>query len=46
VKELNDFEDCLRRGLLRRITPSKDKAESSMKKAERWFYEAERNLSS
>jgi len=46
VKELNDFEDCLRRGLLRRITPSKDKAESSMKKAEKWLYEAERNLNS
>jgi uncharacterized protein (UPF0332 family) len=46
VKELNDFEDCLKKRLLRRTTPSKDKAERSMKRAEMWLNEAERNLNS
>lgn len=39
-----DFEDCVRKGLLRRIAPSADKAKLSMKRAERWLEEAEKNL--
>ncbi len=35
-----DFEDCMRKGLLRNIPPSKEKAESSLKAAERWLEEA------
>jgi uncharacterized protein (UPF0332 family) len=34
------------KGLLRRVTPSKEKALLSMKKAERWLDEAEKNLNS
>ncbi|MBE8540153.1 hypothetical protein [Geoglobus acetivorans] len=29
-----DFEDCVRKRLLRRVTPSADKARQSMKRAE------------
>ena len=39
-----DFEDCVRKGLLRRVTPSADKAKLSMKRAESWLEEAERSL--
>lgn len=39
-----DFEDCVRKGLLRRVTPSADKAKLSMKRAERWLEEAEKSL--
>lgn len=34
------YEDCLKRGFLRRIPPSKDKAERSIKKSEKWLEEA------
>ena len=43
AKEL-DFEDCVRKRLLRRVTPSADKARQSMKRAEKWLKEAEKNL--
>lgn len=39
-----DFEDCVRKGLLRRVTPSADKAKLSMKRAERWLEEVEKSL--
>ena len=39
-----DFEDCKREGLLRNIPPSKEKAEASMKAANRWLEEAKKNL--
>ena len=39
-----DFDDCIREGLLRKIPPSKEKAEGSIKAAGRWLEEAETNL--
>ncbi|AGK61325.1 putative conserved protein related to C-terminal domain of eukaryotic chaperone, SACSIN [Archaeoglobus sulfaticallidus PM70-1] len=39
-----DFESCVRKRLLRRVTPSADKARQSMKRAERWLEEAEKSL--
>jgi len=39
-----DFEDCVKEGLLRRVTPSVDKAKLSMKRAEKWIEEAEKSL--
>ncbi len=41
-----DFERCVRKGLLRRVTPSADKARQSIKRAERWLEEAEKSLNS
>lgn len=43
----NDFDDCLKRGLLRRdIPPSEEKARESLFAAEKWLKEAENNLNS
>lgn len=39
-----DFEDCVKEGLLRSIPPSKEKAEGSLKAAQRWLEEAEKDL--
>ncbi len=39
-----NFEDCVRRGLLRRVTPSLEKAKQSMKRAEKWLFDAEKSL--
>jgi len=41
---LNGFETCLQRNLLRRITPSREKALLSLRRAEEWLEEARRNL--
>lgn len=39
-----DFYDCIRENLLRKIPPSKEKAEGSIKTARKWFEEAGKNL--
>ncbi len=39
-----NFEECVRKGLLRRITPSEEKAMQSMKRAEKWLNDAEKSL--
>lgn len=39
-----DFADCVREGLLRNIPPSKEKAEGSIRAANKWLEEAEKNL--
>ncbi len=38
------YKDCLEKGLLRKIPPSRDKATGSIKKAEKWLEEADRAL--
>ncbi len=37
-----NYDDCIHRGLLRKIPPSKDKAARSLKKAEKWLKEAQK----
>jgi len=44
VKKLNSFEDCINKGLLRKIPPSKEKAKNSIKVATKWLNEAEKGL--
>lgn len=44
VKALNEFEVCVQKGLLRKILPSKERAEKSIKKAEEWLAEAQDNF--
>lgn len=39
-----DFHDCVGKGLLRKVPPSEEKAEGSMKAAEKWLEEAEKDL--
>jgi uncharacterized protein (UPF0332 family) len=39
-----DFEDCMREGLLRRTPPSRGRAESSLRAADRWLEEADISL--
>ncbi len=39
-----EFKDCVREGLLRRIPPSKERARSSVRAADRWLEEADINL--
>ena len=41
-----DYEDCIREGLLRRIPPSREMAEGSIRAATRWLDEAEKGLRS
>lgn len=41
-----DFEDCMREGLLRNIPPSKEKADGSIRAADKWLEEAEKNMNS
>ncbi len=41
-----DFEDCMKKGLLRNIPPSRETAEGSVRAADRWIEEAGKNLSS
>ncbi len=38
------FSDCIKKGLLRKMPPSKEHAEMSFKKAEKWIEESERSL--
>ena len=35
------YDDCVHKGLLRKIPPSKDKAARSLKKAQKWLKEAQ-----
>lgn len=46
MKNLNqyDYDYCVREKLLRKIPPSKEKAEGSIKTAYKWVEEAEKNL--
>ena len=46
VKKLKqyDFYDCIKEKLLRKIPPSKEKAEGSIKTARKWLSETEKNL--
>ncbi|MCD6484876.1 MAG: HEPN domain-containing protein [Candidatus Odinarchaeota archaeon] len=44
VRKLNDYEDCISRGLLRRVPPSKEKANKSIETAEDWLNEARKSL--
>ena len=39
-----NYNDCVRKGLLKKIPPSKDKATQSLKKAREWLKEAENSL--
>lgn len=41
-----DYEECVRKGLLRRVPKSGRKAEESIKTAYKWLEEAEKNLQS
>lgn len=41
-----DAQNCFNKGLLRRIPPSKEKAEGSIATAQKWLEEAEKNLKS
>ncbi|MCK4836797.1 MAG: HEPN domain-containing protein [Candidatus Aminicenantes bacterium] len=41
-----DFNECLKKGLLRRIPKSVQKANSSLKAANKWIEEADKNLAS
>ncbi len=45
LKQYN-YYDCIKEKLLRKIPPSKEKAEGSVKTAYKWIEEAERNLNS
>lgn len=40
------YEDCLEKGLLRKIPPSKDKALRSIEKAKKWLEEARNTIES
>ena len=44
MNQLNDYEDCFKRGLLRKIQPSKEKGIHSLEKAEEWVKESEKNI--
>src|SRR3989338_4172115 len=46
VEKLNryDFHDCIREKLLRKIPPSEEKEEGSIKTARKWLLEAKKNL--
>lgn len=48
VKKLKQskYDNCIRKKLLRKIPPSKEKAEGSTKTAYKWIEEAERNIES
>ncbi len=39
-----DFDDCVMAGLLRRIPPSRSKVDGSIRAADKWLEEAEKNL--
>lgn len=46
VKILFDFRECLRKGLLRKTQPSKEKAKKSLEASRKWLEEAEKNFQS
>lgn len=39
-----NYNDCVRKGLLKKIPPSKDKATQSLRKSRQWLKEAENSL--
>jgi uncharacterized protein (UPF0332 family) len=45
VKALFDYNECLKKGLIRKIVPSKDKARKSIEISLKWLQEAEKNFS-
>jgi uncharacterized protein (UPF0332 family) len=45
VMTLFNYDDCLAKGLIKKTTPSKDKAKQSLLAAGKWFEEAEMNAS-
>lgn len=44
MKKLNNFKDCISKGLLRKIPSSEEKAKNSIKVAIEWLDEAEKSL--
>jgi len=46
VRILFDFNECLKKGLLRKTVPSKAKAEKSLEASLKWLEEAEKNFKS
>ncbi len=44
MKKLSDYKDCFKRGLLRKVEPSKTKGMDSLKKAEDWLDQASKNI--
>lgn len=44
VKILFDFQECLKKGLLRKTQPSKIKAKKSLEAALKWLEEADKNI--
>lgn len=46
VRTLFDYEECLKKGLIRKTAPSRDKARQSLKASFKWLEEAEKNISS
>lgn len=43
VISLNKFDDCIKKNLLRKIPPSKQKAEESINTSKKWLDEAEKS---
>ncbi len=39
-----DYNECIKKGLLRKTPSSKDKAERSIERAKRWLQESEKNI--
>jgi uncharacterized protein (UPF0332 family) len=46
VNPLKNIDDCIERGLLRKVEPSRTKSEQSLFQARDWLSEAEKNLES
>ena len=46
VKILFDFHECLKKGLIRKIQPSKTKATKSLEASQKWLEEADKNIKS
>jgi len=44
VKELSELEKCIKKSLIRRTLPSREKSSRSIAKAKRWLEEAEKNF--
>lgn len=43
MKQLSDYKDCFKRGLLRKVEPSEKKGKDSLEKAKAWIEEANKN---
>ena len=44
MSQLSELDKCFRKGLIRKVLPSKDKSFKSMSKARRWLEEAGKNF--